>query len=359
LFSFQDNHHDTSNGEAEHCRKLFIGGLTPNTTEEMMREFYGQYGELVDIVVMRDPTTKRTRGFGFVTYAAKSMVDECQKARPHVIDGKTVDPKRAVPRDANDRGAGNVSSKRLYVSGIREDHTDDMLQEYFSKFGNIEKVDVVKDKLTNKNRGFAFVTFDDYDCVDQCVLLKSHHINGYRCDCKKGLSKEETAKAQQNERDRMERNNRSRGDGRGAPMGGGGGGRYGQGGMGAGDANWGGYGGGQQGSGWAGYGGQQGGWGGQQGGYGGGQQGGYGGGQGGYGGGAPQGGYGGGHTYSQQAPGWSQGQPAAAGGGSGGAAWGQGQHAWAGAQAAGGAQSYGGYGGGQSGGPQGGAKRSY
>ncbi|GMS93183.1 hypothetical protein PENTCL1PPCAC_15358, partial [Pristionchus entomophagus] len=354
---------DASNGEPEHCRKLFIGGLTPNTTEEMMREFYGKYGELVDVVVMRDPTTKRTRGFGFVTYAAKTMVDECQAARPHVIDGKTVDPKRAVPRDANDRGAGNVSSKRLYVSGIREEHTDDMLQEYFGKFGTIEKVDIIKDKATNKNRGFAFVTFDDYDCVDQCVILKSHQINGYRCDVKKGLSKEETAKAQQNERDRMERNHRSRGMDRGGSMGGGGGGggRYDQGGMGGG-GGWnggagawgggGGYGGGQQqgGGGWGGYGGQpaQGGWGGapaaaQQGGWGGAAQGG------GY---ASSGSAGYGAPAPQQQ---SWGQPAAGGGGA--AAWGQGQQAWAGAQAAGGYGSGGYGGGGQSGGGQQGGRR--
>eukprot|EP00080_Pristionchus_pacificus_P018526 PDM78546.1 helicase [Pristionchus pacificus] len=358
IISSEDSH-DASNGEPEHARKLFIGGLTPNTTEEMMREFYGKFGELTDVVVMRDPTTKRTRGFGFVTYAAKTMarlfVDECQKARPHVIDGKTVDPKRAVPRDANDKGAGNVSSKRLYVSGIREEHTDEQLQDYFAKFGTIEKVDVIKDKMTNKNRGFAFITFDDYDCVDQCVIMKSHQINGYRCDVKKGLSKEETAKAQQSERDRMERNHRSRGNDRGGPMGGGGGGRYGdQGGYGGGggQGGWGGYGGGagggggggQQGGGWGGYGGQQGG------------------GGGGWGAPAAQGAWGGG-GYGQQAGGYggapsgaqAWGQQPQQGGGA--AAWGQGQQAWAGAQAAGGAQSYGGYGGGQGGGQQGGGRR--
>ncbi|KAF8375030.1 hypothetical protein PRIPAC_81459 [Pristionchus pacificus] len=352
-----EDSHDASNGEPEHARKLFIGGLTPNTTEEMMREFYGKFGELTDVVVMRDPTTKRTRGFGFVTYAAKTMVDECQKARPHVIDGKTVDPKRAVPRDANDKGAGNVSSKRLYVSGIREEHTDEQLQDYFAKFGTIEKVDVIKDKMTNKNRGFAFITFDDYDCVDQCVIMKSHQINGYRCDVKKGLSKEETAKAQQSERDRMERNHRSRGNDRGGPMGGGGGGRYGdQGGYGGGggQGGWGGYGGGAGGGG--------GGWGGQQGGGWGGYGGQQGGGGGGWGAPAAQGAWGGG-GYGQQAGGYggapsgaqAWGQQPQQGGGA--AAWGQGQQAWAGAQAAGGAQSYGGYGGGQGGGQQGGGRR--
>lgn len=41
-----------------------------------MREFYQQFGELTDIIVMRDPNTKRSRGFGFVTFAAKSNVSE-------------------------------------------------------------------------------------------------------------------------------------------------------------------------------------------------------------------------------------------------------------------------------------------
>ena len=38
--------------------------------------------------------------FGFVTYTEKESVDECIKAAPHKIDNKTVETKRAVPRDA-------------------------------------------------------------------------------------------------------------------------------------------------------------------------------------------------------------------------------------------------------------------
>uniref|UniRef100_A0A1I7WN80 Heterogeneous nuclear ribonucleoprotein A1 n=1 Tax=Heterorhabditis bacteriophora TaxID=37862 RepID=A0A1I7WN80_HETBA len=305
--------------EPENFRKIFVGGLTGNTTDDVMREFYGQFGELTDIIVMRDPNTKRSRGFGFVTFGAKSMVDAAMAARPHVIDGKTVDPKRAVPRDDKNRNESNVSTKRLYVSGVREDHTEDMFTEYFSKFGTVVKAEIILDKVTNKPRGFGFVTFDDYDPVDQCVLLRSHMINGFRCDVKKGLSKDEMNKAQ-TQRDRTDRMGRSRGDQRGGYSGPGGG--------------WGQQGGGQYG----GPGGQRGGWGqqgyGQQGGYGGGQQGG------GYG---QQGGYGG---YGQQQQGWGDqsgwGQQSGGGGGWGGQ----------GAQQGWGQQSGGGGWGGQSGAQQ-------
>ena len=50
---------------------------------------------------MRDPNNKRSRGFGFVTYAAVEEVDEAMKARPHKVDGRVVEPKRAVSREVN------------------------------------------------------------------------------------------------------------------------------------------------------------------------------------------------------------------------------------------------------------------
>ncbi|VDO12690.1 unnamed protein product [Brugia timori] len=174
------------NLEPEQYRKMFIGGLTSSTTDETLKEFYSKWGTLVDCVVMRDPATKRSRGFGFV--------DAAMANRPHIIDGKTVDPKRAVPREQSQRSEANISSKRLYVSGVREEHTEDMFKEHFGKYGNILKCEIIADKNTGKPRGFAFITFDDYDAVDKCVLIKSHMINNYRCDVKKALSKEEMAK---------------------------------------------------------------------------------------------------------------------------------------------------------------------
>ncbi|CCD71137.1 Heterogeneous nuclear ribonucleoprotein A1 [Caenorhabditis elegans] len=313
--------------EPENLRKIFVGGLTSNTTDDLMREFYSQFGEITDIIVMRDPTTKRSRGFGFVTFSGKTEVDAAMKQRPHIIDGKTVDPKRAVPRDDKNRSESNVSTKRLYVSGVREDHTEDMLTEYFTKYGTVTKSEIILDKATQKPRGFGFVTFDDHDSVDQCVLQKSHMVNGHRCDVRKGLSKDEMSKAQMN-RDRETRGGRSRDGQRGGYNGGGGGGggwggpaqRGGPGAYGGpGGGGQGGYGGGNYGGGWGQQGGGgQGGWGGpqqQQGGGGWGQQGG--GGQGGWGG--PQ---------QQQQGGW--GGPQQGGGGGGWGGQGQQQGGWGG-----------------------------
>jgi len=44
----------------------------------------------------------RSRGFGFIAFKKSHMVDDAQKARPHKIDGKTVETKRAMPREVCD-----------------------------------------------------------------------------------------------------------------------------------------------------------------------------------------------------------------------------------------------------------------
>lgn len=67
-------------------RKLFIGGLDYRTTDEGLKTHFEQWGEIVDVVVMKDPKTKRSRGFGFITYSRAHMVDDAQNARPHRLD---------------------------------------------------------------------------------------------------------------------------------------------------------------------------------------------------------------------------------------------------------------------------------
>lgn len=49
-------------------RKLFVGGLPSDVTDSEFREFFQQFGELVESVVMFDYETLRSRGFGFVTF---------------------------------------------------------------------------------------------------------------------------------------------------------------------------------------------------------------------------------------------------------------------------------------------------
>jgi heterogeneous nuclear ribonucleoprotein A1/A3 len=52
--------------EPEQLQKLFIGGMSFETTDESLSSLFEQWRPS-QTVVIGDPNTKRSRGFGFVT----------------------------------------------------------------------------------------------------------------------------------------------------------------------------------------------------------------------------------------------------------------------------------------------------
>ncbi|XP_031950103.1 heterogeneous nuclear ribonucleoprotein A1 isoform X5 [Corvus moneduloides] len=186
--------------EPEQLRKLFIGGLSFETTDESLRSHFEQWGTLTDCVVMRDPNTKRSRGFGFVTYSSVEEVDAAMNARPHKVDGRVVEPKRAVSREDSQRPGAHLTVKKIFVGGIKEDTEEHHLRDYFGQYGKIEVIEIMTDRGSGKKRGFAFVTFDDHDSVDKIVIQKYHTVNGHNCEVRKALSKQEMASASAGQR---------------------------------------------------------------------------------------------------------------------------------------------------------------
>jgi hypothetical protein len=51
--------------------KVFVGGLGPQTTSHALREYFTQFGRVLDAAVLADSETKRSRGFGFVDFAGE------------------------------------------------------------------------------------------------------------------------------------------------------------------------------------------------------------------------------------------------------------------------------------------------
>jgi RNA-binding protein Musashi len=76
--------------------KLFIGGISWETTEEKLRHHFQAYGEVAETVIMKDRATGRARGFGFVIFADPTVADRVVTEK-HTIDGRTVREREAPP----------------------------------------------------------------------------------------------------------------------------------------------------------------------------------------------------------------------------------------------------------------------
>jgi hypothetical protein len=64
---------------------------------ESLRKYFSIYGSIEDSVVMKDPATKRSRGFGFITFNNTIAVDNAVKDDPHTIDARRVSLHNYLP----------------------------------------------------------------------------------------------------------------------------------------------------------------------------------------------------------------------------------------------------------------------
>ncbi|KAL6562313.1 hypothetical protein OROGR_003320 [Orobanche gracilis] len=179
--------------------KLFIGGISWDTSEERLREYFQTFGEIVEAVIMRDRTTGRARGFGFIVFADASVAEKVVRER-HVIDGRTVEAKKAVPRDdylnfnrnnGSIQGSpGSTRTKKIFVGGLASTVTEADFKKYFDQFGTITDVVVMYDHNTQRPRGFGFITFDSEEVVDKVLFKTFHELNGKMVEVKRAVPKE-------------------------------------------------------------------------------------------------------------------------------------------------------------------------
>lgn len=73
------------------CSKIFVGGLSWETSKDSLKTYFGGYGEVTDCVIMEDPATKNPRGFGFVTFKdQESVLSVINHPTAHMLDSKKV-----------------------------------------------------------------------------------------------------------------------------------------------------------------------------------------------------------------------------------------------------------------------------
>lgn len=68
---------------------------------------------------------------------------------------------------------------KLFIGGLSYDTTEQSLEESFSKYGSIAKVDVIRDRETDRSRGFGFVTFENpEDAKDAMAAMNGKSVDG-------------------------------------------------------------------------------------------------------------------------------------------------------------------------------------
>ncbi|KAI1715185.1 RNA recognition motif domain-containing protein [Ditylenchus destructor] len=144
---------------------IIVQKLSPNTTDESLREFYSRFGELTQCNVKFDRQTGQSRGFGYVSFSSQKELDSAINAEPHIIDGVKVKLNYAT------------NEFDMIVTSLTPNITEKALNDYFSRYGELRKCEI-KESLPGVRTGF--VGFWSEEEVLKVLDDRPHIINGKR-----------------------------------------------------------------------------------------------------------------------------------------------------------------------------------
>ena len=143
--------------------RLFVGGLPREIGTDELRDLFKAHGDMTDCVVLTDDAGVN-RGFGFVTYAEKSMADAAIKA----LDGHRINGRRIGVRDADDDNKKGRKERKeseglkLYVGNLPFSATQDHLRTLVAAHATVNEV-ILATGPGGKAKGFGFVFIAEKD----------------------------------------------------------------------------------------------------------------------------------------------------------------------------------------------------
>jgi len=100
-------------------KRLFVGGLSWDTTEDSLRALFAQAGTVESAQIIVDRDTGRSKGFGFVEMStAEEAAEAIKQFHGKELDGRAINVNEAQPREdrggsrGGQRGGGGGYSRR-------------------------------------------------------------------------------------------------------------------------------------------------------------------------------------------------------------------------------------------------------
>jgi len=88
-------------------KKLYVGNLSYNTTEDQIRELFAQAGEVDSVSLITDRETGRAKGFGFVEMnTLEGSKEAIKRFNGFTLDNRNLTVNEARPREERSGGGG-------------------------------------------------------------------------------------------------------------------------------------------------------------------------------------------------------------------------------------------------------------
>ncbi|RZC64680.1 hypothetical protein C5167_008363 [Papaver somniferum] len=172
--------------------KIFIHGLSLDTTPDNLRQIFSSYGEIEDCNVVIDNKGKfisSRRCYGFILYKHRKSVIKALKEPIKKIGNRITACNLAssgpihIPQWAMRE---EILQRKIFVGNVNNSHfeiTAEKLYKFFSKYGEIEEGPFGFDKHTGEPKGYALFIYETVDGVRKALEEPVKNFNGHPLYC--------------------------------------------------------------------------------------------------------------------------------------------------------------------------------
>ncbi|XP_041974253.1 RNA-binding protein 45-like [Aricia agestis] len=161
--NYSSKNPDRQEEKPPHSRLFVV--CSRNLKEKDLRSRFEKFGTIEDIHMPKDRGTGEPKGFAYIKYAkTSSAAAAIQELHMKVAEGDSKPMKVMLAINRNGGPTQNENDddyRRLFIK-VDKDVTESQVRLYFSKFGRVESVHVLKDKATDVGKGFAYVVYKTF-----------------------------------------------------------------------------------------------------------------------------------------------------------------------------------------------------
>ncbi|KAM6997681.1 nucleolysin TIAR isoform 1-T1 [Tautogolabrus adspersus] len=185
---------------------VFVGDLSPEITTDDVKAAFAPFGKISDSRVVKDLTTGKSKGYGFVSFHNKLDAENAiinmggQWLGGRQIRTNWATRKPPAPKSAQDDGPKQLrfddvvnqscpQNCTVYCGGIQSGLSEHLMRQTFSLFGQIMEIRVFPEK------GYSFIRFSSHDSAAHAIVsVNGTAIEGHIVKCFWGKESPDVAK---------------------------------------------------------------------------------------------------------------------------------------------------------------------
>ncbi|EQC26973.1 hypothetical protein SDRG_15188, partial [Saprolegnia diclina VS20] len=182
----------TPSPKPENCLKVFFANVPFKTTEDNIHDLFEHCGPIAKIVLMRDPATGRSKGYGFIDFEKTESTDAAVQLAHKYVQGRLMNVNYApFSTPLREEPARHIST--VFIANLPTDVDEDTLRAMFEHCGDIRTVRMP----ANGTKSFAHVTFASVENAAEALKLSGSEFDGRRLHVSMAINKARPGKPQQ------------------------------------------------------------------------------------------------------------------------------------------------------------------